>query len=70
MTDVKPPEYGEEFVWMFAEKGKWGELIENVHEVLETLPRNRWLVQWLDDDGTKMMTLVHRNSEGKLERAD
>lgn len=64
------PKVGEEFVWMAAEKGKWGEQTENVHEILETLPGPEWLVQWIDFDGTKMMTLVKRNEEGRLVRAE
>lgn len=64
------PAHGEEFVWMTAEPGKWGEQTENVHEVLETLPNGRWLVQWIDYDGSHMMTLVRRNDEGRLVRSE
>lgn len=69
MLGDNTPVVGEEFVWMAAEKGKWGEQTENVHEVLET-QADTWLVQWIDFDGTKMMTLVKRNEEGRLIRAE
>jgi hypothetical protein len=66
------PQVGEQFVWLAAEEGKWQEQLETVRGVLGKRRGGRFLVEWWDDDDEKqkMVTLVRRDDQGRLVRAD
>jgi hypothetical protein len=65
------PEIGEDFVWLEAIEGQWGEQVEIVRGVLGARPGEKWLIEYWDDNDErrKVVTLVSRNSEGRLVRA-
>lgn len=69
---MNDPQVGEEFVLLEAVEGKWGEQIEIVSGVLGARKGEKWLVEWKEDgdDRRKAVTLVKRNAEGRLVRAN